>query len=313
MYGFTGLDGVVYGVENLPQATAFFNDWGLTQISGSQTKSVFETLEKSQIVLQHKDDPALPPAIEEGPTVRQVVWGLESDEGLKALRKLAADEARDLDDGAFLWTDPNGLSLRFQRAIRKPADVRGVQTNTIDTPARIDMPAPVYERAHPTRLSHVVFFVDDLEAVREFYTKRLGFEVSDEYPGRGMFLRCNKNGPHHDLFMLKVPHRSRGVNHVSFGLRDIYEVMGGGLYFQQCGHETQIGPGRHPVSSAFFWYFFSPGGGLVEYYADEDFCTDQWRPRKLEATPENYAQWAVVGGIDPQSRRQKERSTKPPA
>jgi catechol-2,3-dioxygenase len=88
-------------------------------------------------------------------------------------------------------------------------------------------------------------------------------------------------------------------------VRDIHEVFGGGLHFSRCGWETQLGPGRHPVSSAYFWYFRNPAGGLIEYYADEDQLTADWQPREFEPGPTVFAEWAVDGGLDGTTRRQK--------
>ena len=65
-------------------------------------------------------------------------------------------------------------------------------------------------------------------------------------------------------------------------MRDIHEVFGGGMHIDRCGWETQLGPGRHPVSSAYFWYFQNPAGALIEYYADEDVLTPEWQPREFE-------------------------------
>ena len=65
-------------------------------------------------------------------------------------------------------------------------------------------------------------------------------------------------------------------------MRDIHEVFGGGMRIDRCGWETQLGPGRHPVSSAYFWYFQNPAGALIEYYADEDVLTPEWQPREFE-------------------------------
>ena len=86
---------------------------------------------------------------------------------------------------------------------------------------------------------------------------------------------------------------------------DIHEVFGGGLHFSRCGWETQLGPGRHPISSAYFWYFKNPAGGLIEYYADEDQLTADWQPREFEPGPTVFAEWAVDGGLDGHTRRQK--------
>ena len=44
---------------------------------------------------------------------------------------------------------------------------------------------------------------------------------------------------------------------------------------------------------------------LVEYYADEDVLTENWKPRDFEPGPTVFAEWAVAGGIDGNTRRQK--------
>ena len=83
-------------------------------------------------------------------------------------------------------------------------------------------------------------------------------------------------------------------------------ALGGGLAMARHGWETQLGPGRHPISSALFWYFKSPAGGLAEYFADEDVLTENWQPRDFTPSPQMFAEWAVVGGIDGNTRRQKQ-------
>ncbi|HZA53470.1 MAG TPA: VOC family protein, partial [Candidatus Udaeobacter sp.] len=49
---------------------------------------------------------------------------------------------------------------------------------------------------HISRLGHIVLQVSDLERSTDFYTRILGFRVSDVYPeemmpGGMVFLRCN--------------------------------------------------------------------------------------------------------------------------
>jgi hypothetical protein len=82
-------------------------------------------------------------------------------------------------------------------------------------------------------------------------------------------------------------------------------VFGGGLNMSRCGWETEPGPGRHLISSAYLWYLRNPCGGLVEYYTNEDSPDAAWVPREHESTPENFAEGAIVGGIDAKTRRQK--------
>ena len=139
--------------------------------------------------------------------------------------------------------------------------------------------------------------------MRAFYTEKLGFSISDEYPGHGVFTRCQRVGDHHNLFMLNRPGKA-GVNHVAFTVTDIHEVIGGGIAMSKKGWKTEIGPGRHPISSAYFWYFENPLAAPLEYYADEDYCTEDWKPGTHERKPELFAEWAIVGGIDGKTRRQ---------
>jgi catechol 2,3-dioxygenase-like lactoylglutathione lyase family enzyme len=287
-----GIDRVTYGVEDLDACKRFFLDWGLKLVREDGAGLDFESLNGCEIFVRKTGDAALAPAIEAGPTLREVIWGVSSDADLAALR-------------AVPKVDPTGIGLGFRVTRKKPVAVKGTPANVWGHAARIDMPSPVYDRAEPVEVGHVVFFTDKLAEMTTFYEK-LGFHVSDRYPGRGVFLRCAARGGHHDLFLLQLPDGKRGLNHVAFAVRDLHEVVGGGLAMSRHGWETQIGPGRHPISSAMFWYFKSPAGGLVEYYADEDVLTENWTPRDFTPSPEMFAEWAVVGGIDGTTRRQKQ-------
>jgi catechol-2,3-dioxygenase len=177
--------------------------------------------------------------------------------------------------------------------------------NTWNDRARLNSPSPAYERAIPIEVGHVVFFVTELAQMTEFYQRVLGFVISDRYPERGVFLRCAPRGGHHDLFLLAPPQARKGLNHVAFTVRDVHEVFGGGMHMSRCGWDTELGPGRHPISSAIFWYFNSPAGALWEYYTDEDELTAEWQPREFTPGPTVFAEWAIKGGIDGNSRRQK--------
>ncbi|OTL45919.1 glyoxalase, partial [Acinetobacter baumannii] len=115
---------------------------------------------------------------------------------------------------------------------------------------------------------------------------------------------CRGEGYHHDLFLLSVPNKSAGLNHVAFVVRDIHEVIGGGLHMNRSEWSTFIGPGRHPISSAYFWYVNSPLGGAFEYYTNDDYLTEEWQPRVEEHRLELFTEWAIEGGLDDKTRRQ---------
>lgn len=301
-----GIDEVTYGVEDLATCARFFTDWGLTQVSEHDDEVIFETLNGCRVVLAAHDKPGLPPAIEPGSTVREVVWGVESQADLTLYsQRIANDPGFVEGNGRIGCTDPNGLAIRLQVTRKRALDIECSGHNTWQTKGRINKPSPIYDRATPIEVGHVVFFVKDVNACEAFYHERFGFQASDRYPNRGAFLRTAEEGGHHDLFMLQLPAPRAGLNHVAFTVRDLHEVFGGGMHISRCGWATEIGPGRHPVSSAFFWYFKNPAGALVEYYADEDQLTGEWQPREFEPGPTVFAEWAIAGGIDGNTRRQQ--------
>jgi catechol-2,3-dioxygenase len=263
----------------------------------------FESLNGCEVFVRRADDASLPAAIEPGPTLREVTWGVATNADLDRLRGSLGASTRD-ESGLLRTSDPNGLGLAFRVTKKRAIDVQGVPINAWGQPGRgVNRRSTFYERAQPIEVGHVVFFTDRLAEVEAFYTQKLGFVPSDRYPGRGVFLRCAPEGGHHDLFLLQPPAAKRGLNHVAFAVRDIHEVFGGGMHISRCGWETEIGPGRHPISSAYFWYVKSPAGALAEYYTDEDQLDASWQPREYQQAPEVFAEWAVIGGIDGTSRR----------
>ncbi|MDR6539445.1 VOC family protein [Variovorax soli] len=306
----TGIDQITYAADDLPTCRRFFSDWGLALKSETADQLVFECLNGCRVVVAAIGKPGLPAAMEEGPTLIEVVWGVESEADLASYAVAIAQDAGFVEgevEGArrIGCTDPNGLAVRLQVSRKHGVEIQCGAMNTWNAKPRINQAAPIYERATPIEVGHVVFFVADVKATGDFYASRFGFVGSDSYPQRGAFMRCAPEGGHHDLFLLQLPSGKRGLNHVAFTVRDIHEVFGGGLHFSRCGWETQLGPGRHPISSAYFWYFKNPAGGLIEYYADEDQLTADWQPREFEPGPTVFAEWAVDGGLDGNTRRQK--------
>ena len=301
----SGIDKVVYGVEDLEACARFFTDWGLSPAGGSDGGARFETLDGGEVELRPADDPSLPPAFEAGSTLRRLVWGVENEAKLDALReRLAGRGFVDVDADEPGCTDPNGLRVGFRVTRRRDPGVDATPVNVPGRIGRVDRRSPVYERAEPLEIGHVVLFTPALEASLEFYRDTIGFVVSDWYPEAGYFLRTAPEGGHHDLFLITTPDGRCGLNHIAFTVRDIHEVFGGGLHVARCGWRTEVGPGRHPLSSAYFWYVHNPAGGMAEYYADEDWCTAAWEPRAWKRTPENFAEWAIAGGLDGNTRRQ---------
>ena len=306
----TGIDKVVYGVEDMEECARFFADWGLAPAGESEGGALFETLDGGEVELRPAEDPSLPAAFESGSTLRRLVWGVENEAELAALHeRLAARVPVDSDEDGPGCTDPNGLRVGFRVTRRRDPGIAATPVNVPGRIGRVDRRAPVYERAEPLEIGHVVLFTPRVEESLAFYRDTLGFVVSDWYPEAGYFLRTALEGGHHDLFLITTPDGRCGLNHIAFTVRDIHEVFGGGLHVARRGWRTEVGPGRHPLSSAYFWYVHNPAGGLAEYYADEDWCTADWEPRAWKRTPENFAEWAIAGGLDATTRRQSSPPT----
>lgn len=297
-----GIEALEFGVEDLEVGKRFVADFGLSAVD----ETTFETLNGARLSLAPLDDPRLPPAFESGSTLRRMTWGAADAAALAALKARLADQPGFVDRGDTIeCRDPNGMTVAIRVSTLCEVELPVTPINQYGDMRRVDQPSPVYERATPIGVGHAVFFVDDLEATEAFYRDRLGFAVSDRYTDRAVFLRMQARGGHHNLFLLKLPHRGAGLNHVAFTVRDIHEVIGGGLAMNRKQWSTFLGPGRHPISSAYFWYVNSPLGGAFEYYTNEDYLTEAWEPREMQHTLESFTEWAVEGGIDAETRRQK--------
>ena len=77
-----GIDEVTYRAEDLPTCKKFFLDWGLRLVSENAQLLVFHTLNECVVRVAHPGLAGLPEGLEEGPTMVEVVWGVESESDL---------------------------------------------------------------------------------------------------------------------------------------------------------------------------------------------------------------------------------------
>ena len=68
----------------------------------------------------------------------------------------------------------------------------------------------------PLKLGHVAFIVDDAKKITEFYTKVLGFRVSDWVEDFFSFLRC---GPDHHTVNFLTGKKTQ-MHHIAFEVKD---------------------------------------------------------------------------------------------
>ena len=305
-----GIETLIYGVDDLEACLKFYDDFGLQSVERDAGGAVYRLPEGSSFVIRRSDDPRLPPAFLNGPGPREIIWGVDSPAALEAIAtELGRDrEVRQDPDGTLHTQDEAGICIGFRLFARQPLAVDPAPPeNNLSEPVRWNRHRKWYERAAPKLINHVVFGVPDVDRAVAFYVERLGFRVTDIMRGFGMFMRCDGRHDHHNLFFFRGGGRLF-FSHVSFGVETIDELMVGAMQMQREGWTSDVGLGRHRISSLVFYYMNSPAGGQTEYSADSDYLDDRWTPRMwdqdfgqhhwLAALPES-ARIAATGVAEP--------------
>ena len=275
-----GIETLLYGVDDLDTSIRFYTDFGLTIAEQDAGGVRFELPEGSSFILRQRDDPTLPPPFLDGQGPREVIWGVDTADDLKAIAEnLRRDREVSTDaDGTLHTVDDSGIHIGFRVFARRDLGATGAPTeNNLSQVSRWNQHRKWYERAQPKLINHVVFGVPDVDRAVAFYVDRLNFRVTDIMRGFGMFMRCDGRHDHHNLFVFRGGRLF--FSHVSFGVETIDELMIGANRMQREGWTSEVGLGRHRISSLVFFYMNSPAGGQTEYSADSDYLDDAWTPR----------------------------------
>lgn len=157
-------------------------------------------------------------------------------------------------------------------------------------------------RPTPTRLGHLVLKVQDIQRSVAFYRDVVGLQESDWIDDRMVFMRAGTD--HHDLALLQLPAGATAappgdypsVEHFSYRVESIDEIMQITEMLQQRGIEIDRGPGRHGPGGNTFIVFKDPDGNLVEFYSDmtiidteNPYSPSVWDGAELET----FDQWRL--------------------
>lgn len=297
----TGIESLVYGVPSVEESRRFFEDFGLALERASATEVHFRMPEGSSVVLRAQDDPALPPSSMVGAGVRQVIWGVDNHAALERLvAELSTDRAvsRDAEGGAYFLAD-FGLAMGLRVFRSKPVLCAPEPSNAPGHIVRLNQHRRWRQRAYPKGISHVVFAVPEFERGTAFMRQRLGFRLTDEQVGFGMYLRADGNNNHHNFLLLNASAPLPDLDgklrfhHANFVVEDLDEIMQGANHMERRGWApSHFGLGRHRIDSALFYYLPCPAGGEAEYGADSDVVDDAWTPRRWSEPLFAYAHWA---------------------
>lgn len=134
--------------------------------------------------------------------------------------------------------------------------------------------------------SHFGMATSDMEAMEDFYTRVLGFTVTDRgevFDGMKLVFLSRDPNDHHQILLVSgrpdgLPenpyHRQYGsvINQISFkagslqGLRELYEIL-------QKENAKSINPANHGI--AWSIYCHDPDGNNLEFFVDSDWYFPQ--------------------------------------
>jgi catechol 2,3-dioxygenase-like lactoylglutathione lyase family enzyme len=290
-----GIESVRFRVEDMALSTRFFDDLGLVRAPGQTPDQVrYALAEGSSVLLQKATAANASGTLGNLYGPQELIWGVED---ARALDGIADDLAKDRPversgDGALRTRDDAGIPIGFRVYSRKKPQDAEQGENGLTSIKRRNRLRKWYDHARPQVLHHTVWGVPNVDEAVAFYTKRLGFRVTDMIRNVGVFMRCEGRPDHHNLFL----HRGQKpfFNHVALGVENIDELMTGVNEMQRKGWTSKEGLGRHRMTSIIFCYFECPGGGSVEYMCDSDYLTDEWEPNLWDPGFANH-HWLAQG------------------
>ena len=120
----TRIEAVTFGVVDLNACIRFFDDVGLEQVESGTTGATFGTPEGQMVHLRMADDPALPAPAAAPPTLREVIWGVDTRDAVAAIgAELAKDRAvTAFADGTLHALDNTGFGIGFAVTAAHPAE-----------------------------------------------------------------------------------------------------------------------------------------------------------------------------------------------
>ena len=194
--------------------------------------------------------------------------------------------------------DTDGLMTPDVRALRDTETPKGLPFNI-------------------AKIGHVVLMVQDLEKSVDFYTRVLGFRVSDVYPatmvpGRMVFMRCAND--HHGVALVggaKGPANSNELNHMAFEVATLDEVFRARDHLEAEGVKITYA-GRRRAGCQIAVEFLDPDNHVLEIYWGIDQVgsdghirpPEEWREEMtLEGAVDNAPPGQDTTLADPSLRR----------
>ncbi|KHL13403.1 glyoxalase/bleomycin resistance protein/dioxygenase superfamily protein [Mumia flava] len=294
--GIDRIESVTYEVDDLEECVRFFVDFGLALRHRDDERAELSTLVGQTFHLMTAAEPELPAPLEAGPTIREVVWGVDSPESLERLVAAVGTDrtVRWTDDGVAHFADESGFGVGLTVARPVEPQARDVAAdNRWGAVGRWNDSVVSTGQVRPIRMCHVALNIEKAGAqeATDFYLDRLGFRATDIVKPMGTFMQAEGDDDQHNLLLCHRPDRA-GANHVSFEVPSFDDVIEGGNHMIERGWREARRLGRHTVGSNVFRFLHAPCGGRVEYAADMDRVDDSYETRVHEETPPHHV-WTL--------------------
>jgi len=156
------------------------------------------------------------------------------------------------------------------------------QQETITRPVAFTRPAGI------TEFGHLCLDAPDVREAYRFWSTRFNARVSDWIGDAACLMRIDP--VHHKLAVFRGD--GPGLCHMNFQVASIDDVFRNWHFLVEHDVEIEMGPGRHPQSTAIFVYFLGPEGFTYEYSFGVRRIEDDsaWMPRTFDP--------GEVGSID---------------
>ena len=181
-----------------------------------------------------------------------------------AVRRGSPGEARSRHVREFIsFDDPFGNRLELVS-----------QQETITRPVAFTRPAGI------TEFGHLCLDAPDVHEAYQFWSTRFNARVSDWIGDAACLIRIDP--VHHKLAVFRADRP--GLCHMNFQVATIDDVFRNWHFLVDHGVRIEMGPGRHPQSTAVFLYFLGPEGFTYEYSFGVRRIEDDaaWIPRTFD-------------------------------
>ena len=141
-------------------------------------------------------------------------------------------------------------------------------------------PVAFSRRAGITEFGHVCLDAPDVREAYRFWSTTFNAKVSDWIGDGACLMRIDP--VHHKLAVFQAD--EPGLCHMNFQVAEIDDIFRNWHFLLDHGVTIEMGPGRHPQSTAVFLYFLGPEGFTYEYSFGVRRIEDDaaWTPRYFD-------------------------------